>query len=372
MRKALTVITLISSSLLLMSWSVTGHKTVAQIAENHLSARANSCIKLLAGKHSLGSVSSWADEVKNQPQYKNTGPWHYISVPPNLGFAAFERAVKNDKADNIYNALLKNEAILTAATSDLQARSTALKFIVHLVGDIHQPMHVTRIGADRGGNNIQLQYDGKGTNLHQVYDSGLLNHQAVPYQDLAAKLDNGTSPKPTLTDPVMHWLFESYQISNKVYAEVGSKKTLTDAYYQSHIAVVNQRLQLAGLRLANLLNGLFAAPVYNHQLPASPIPEVKTAGEVRAININNVADYVGYKADVSGKVYGYKSFPGLVLVDLGAPYPNQKLTLVLKGNAITLASLINGKQITVTGMLKKRKGKMEIVINDKANLRVAK
>jgi hypothetical protein len=121
----------------------------------------------------------------------------------------------------------------------------ALKFIVHFVGDLHQPMHVSR-AADKGGNTIQVNYDGRGTNLHSLWDSGLLEHGGLNYQQLSEQYDHATSAevKKWQGDAMIVWAWESYQISTRLYQEVDSMKgrSIDNSYYESHIGIVQHRI----------------------------------------------------------------------------------------------------------------------------------
>ncbi|MFD1258566.1 S1/P1 nuclease [Mucilaginibacter terrae] len=92
----------------------------------------------------MADVSSWADQVRNQPDYKYTAPWHYVNLPLGLSYEEFTKTVFNQANDNVYKAILKNTAILTDKASTRKQQAEALKFIIHFVGDLHQPMHVSR------------------------------------------------------------------------------------------------------------------------------------------------------------------------------------------------------------------------------------
>jgi hypothetical protein len=368
MNKIISNIAMVFIAMFLVSWGSTGHKTVAEIAEKHLSEKSKEVIKIFIGSASLASVSTWADDVRSTAGSKNTASWHYLNVPLGLRYADFERAVKSQPDETIYSALLKNEKVLTDPNSELEARVKALKFIVHFVGDIHQPMHVSRV-EDKGGNTIQVRFDEKGTNLHSLWDSKLIEHQGLDYKKLAATIDKGTSDINLNADSPIQWLYESYQISSQLYAEVKkSGAKLNKDYYNQHIEIVNKRLAVAGLRLAMLLNKLFEAPVYNLPLPAKPASEPDNLTEIQKINIDYVSDFVGQQAQITGKVYGIKKFNSLILANLGSAYPNQKLTVVFKGELMKLANDIDGKTISVSGLLTKFKGKPQIVIKDKNEL----
>lgn len=248
---------LIGSAFLFGSWGFFGHKTVATIAENHLTPEAKTAIKVLLGTESLVDVASWADEVRNQPEYKSTAGWHFVNLPVGLSRSQFKDSIQAIKNENLLTALALNESIIRDSAATKAQKTVALKFIVHLVGDAHQPMHVSR-AEDKGGNTIQVQFDGKGTNLHSLWDSRLLDHQGLSILQLSEKDNVGKSKirKWQRATPI-DWLFESYKISSKLYEEVAQNNKLDEAYYQSHIGIVNKRMEIGGIRLAGELNELF-------------------------------------------------------------------------------------------------------------------
>jgi hypothetical protein len=362
----------LSGLVLFIFWGAVGHRTVGSIAQKHLTPKALAGVRDLLGGQSLADVANWADSVRSLPAYKQTGPWHYINLPLGLNYDAFKSRVENMLEANVYSALVAQMQLITDNTVSRERKVAALKFIVHFVGDLHQPMHVSR-EEDKGGNTIQLNYDGQGTNLHAVWDSKLIDHTGLDYQQLAAKYDNAPPAqiRQWQSDPVVKWMWESYQITGQLYAEVDSMhdRSIGQAYYDEHIATVALRLEQAGVRLAGLLNVLFRnGPV----AVGSPDPAVASPADAVpvAIDIKDVASHVDQVVVVSAKVFGYKALSGLTLVNVGAAYPDQPLTVVLKGEAIAIADSLNGKTIRVTGKVELYKGKPEIVVTEKGKIMV--
>jgi len=245
-------------SVCLISWGVTGHRTIGEIAERHLSPQAKTTVDKLLGHETMAEASTWADEIRSaNPE---TGAWHFINVPLGLSFADFETQVKSAAGTNVYKALFNAEFTLKDSKSTQRQQVEALKFIIHFVGDMHQPMHVSR-AEDKGGNTIQLTFNGEDTNLHALWDSKLLDHEGLSYDKLADKFDHATPEQVTKwqSDPVIIWAWESYQISTILYGEVNSDGStkLDKDYYDGHIPVVEIRIEKAGIRLAGLLNNIF-------------------------------------------------------------------------------------------------------------------
>jgi hypothetical protein len=367
-----------SALVLLLSWGAVGHRTVGSIAQKHLTPKALAGVRDLLGGQSLADVANWADSVRSLPAYKQTGPWHYINLPLGLNYDAFKSRVENMLEANVYSALVAQMRLITDNTVSRERKVAALKFIVHFVGDLHQPMHVSR-EEDKGGNTIQLNYDGQGTNLHAVWDSKLIDHTGLDYQQLAAKYDNASPAqiRQWQNDPVVKWMWESYQITGQLYAEVDSMhdRSIGQAYYDEHIATVALRLEQAGVRLAGLLNVLFRngpVPVGSSDPAAAPAvaPAEVPDGVPVGIDIKDAVNYVHQVVVVSAKVFGYKALSGLTLVNLGAAYPDQPLTVVLKGEAIAIADGLDGKTIRVTGKVELYKGKPEIIVTEKGMITV--
>jgi len=109
MKKQIIILALAFIAIILISWGGTGHKTVAKIAENHLTLNTKGAVKALLGDQSMSDVASWADQLRNDPSYSNTGSWHYINAPLGLSFEEFSKTVKAQGPANVYGALLKCE-----------------------------------------------------------------------------------------------------------------------------------------------------------------------------------------------------------------------------------------------------------------------
>lgn len=252
---ALLAAGLLLSSLPAAAWGREGHRTIALIADKHLSRKAAEQVKELLGAEALADVASWADDVRNKPEYKGTGPWHFVNLPLGMGYADFVQQLKGKSEANAYQALNQNLQLLADKKQPREKRIEALKFVVHLVGDIHQPMHVSR-AEDKGGNDIQLQFQGTGSNLHRMWDSGFIQAQALTDAQMAeayANPDKSLAQQWSKASPEQ-WLFESYLLSTRQYSEVPTGSVLDEQYYKKNIADVRLRLQQGGIRLAEVLN----------------------------------------------------------------------------------------------------------------------
>lgn len=344
--------------LLLASWGFKGHRAIATIAQQHLTSNTAYVVSGYLGGQSMADVSTWADENRDP----KTLPWHFLNLPLGLNHEQFVKFVTTSDG-NVYSAILKVEAQLKDKSLTVDQKNEALKYLIHLVGDAHQPMHISR-KEDKGGNTIQLRFDNRGTNLHSLWDSGLINHENSA--DMAKDYDNATPAgiKQWQADSPLEWIWESYQISSQLYAEVKPGQNIDEAYYQKYIPVIRKRIDQAGIRLAGELNKLFN----NASAPAGSLTKA-TPGNLETIELKAVASYVGKTVQVTGQVYSVKDIGSMVLANMGAAYPNQLLTLAFKGNAKGAAATLEGKTITVTGQVIDFKGKPEIVITELTQLK---
>jgi hypothetical protein len=232
------------------AWGPEGHAIVATLAERQLSASARHVVTVLLGGQTLASVASWADEVRDEGR-RETARWHYVRIPRDArGYNATRDCVALPEGDCVIAALRR--FTLTVADSRRMAseRTEALKFIVHLIGDLHQPLHVGLAG-DRGGNEIEVRLFGRPTNLHQVWDTGLITHARLRtgiYVNRLASMgvDSGGTP--------VSWAEEAHALAvNRAYV-VPANRRLGQRYYDANIPVVDRQLARAGARLARVLN----------------------------------------------------------------------------------------------------------------------
>jgi len=374
MRHYTLTASLIVLTIALVAWGQKGHKAIAAIAEKHLTTNAKTIINSYLKGETMSDASTWADEISNDPQYKKTASWHYINLPLGLTKEQFtDYVIKQDK-DNVYTAILKAEANLKDKTLSPAQKNQALKFLIHLVGDAHQPMHVSR-AEDKGGNNVQVRFNGDGTNLHALWDGKLIDHEGLNYTEMAKKYDwaNPEQVKKWQADSPMQWLWESYQVSTQIYDEIQPGGNIDEASYKKSMAIIHLRVAQAGVRLAGELNRLFkdqqATPNAKTAIPSTAIiPATKITStpipKVTEVKLADLKNSVGKNVVVTGKVFSLKDIKSMVLVNIGAAHPNQLLTLALKGNAKKLADKINGKTITVQGTVTMFKGKPEMVVNE--------
>jgi hypothetical protein len=354
---------LVGLSVVLVSWGFKGHRAIATIAQKHLTSNTAYVISSYPKGESMASIATWADENKNT----KTAPWHFLNLPLGLTYDQFVKLV-TESDNNVYSAILKTEASLKDKNLTPEQKNEALKYMIHLVGDAHQPMHISR-KEDKGGNMLQVRFDNKGTNLHSLWDSRLIDHEGLSEADIVKTYDIATATqiKQWQDDSPMEWIWESYQISSEIYKQVKPGQKINEAYYQKYIPVIRKRVDQAGIRLAGELNKLFN----NEQVKVVGITHTLSPlsfQNATLINLEDVKKSTGKFVIVQGKVYSSKDIGSMILVNLGAAYPNQLLTIALKGKAKELGNQINNKMITVEGEVIDYQGKPEIIITDPSKI----
>jgi len=235
------------------SWGLTGHRVVGQIAEIYLTKKAKKGVQKILGNETLADVGNWMDFIKSEPSYDFMKPWHYVTIPEG---ETYESSDKEPKGDVIW-ALNKFIGELKSDTLTMEEQQHALKSLVHLVGDIHQPLHVGD-GTDKGGNDVKLKYFWKSSNLHRVWDSGMIDGQNLSYTEWVTWINHTDKAQVAKWQgaTINEWAMESMAMRSSVYA-IGEEKSINYRYNYDHIAEVDQRLLQAGIRLAGVLNDIF-------------------------------------------------------------------------------------------------------------------
>lgn len=246
------------------AWGRQGHAIVAELAQRRLSPAAEAEVeRLLAAENtkSLADIASWADELRDDPSReelsKATAKLHYINFRSDDCTYVPPRDCPGDQC--VVGGLAKYVSVLADRSQPDATRLEALKFVVHFVGDVHQPLHAG-YRDDKGGNLFQVQFQGKGTNLHSVWDSGLLGTHGNDWRAYAGELDArspATLPPPIapLENPYAQWAEQSCAATRDIYPD-GHK--IDDAYVTAELPVAEGQLRVAGERLAEVLNRALA------------------------------------------------------------------------------------------------------------------
>jgi hypothetical protein len=254
-RVALTALLLLAP-IPAFAWGAEGHEIIAAIALRELSPMARlQAASLLGGDVMLIHDANWADEVREQRP--ETGRWHYVDIP--LGAPGYD-ARRDCRGNDCVVAQIDNDRrVLGDHRASQQVRAEALRFLVHFVGDIHQPLHAVD-NDDKGGNAVRVYMPGDRTNLHRVWDAELVQVLGDNADAIAGAVDHAITPaqrKDWQAGTPADWANESYRIArDEIYPVSRGRRTLRlpASYPGSERLVVRQQLARAGVRLAWLLN----------------------------------------------------------------------------------------------------------------------
>ena len=251
----------------LYAWGGDGHQIVCLIAEERLTPAGKAGIKELLGDANISDaeIASWADNVRRERS--ETGPWHYVDIPTDA--KAFDEQRDGRHGNNVIDKINDFSKVLADKKASKADRAEALKFLVHFVGDLHQPLHCAERNKDRGGNGRLVFFldQPRATNLHSVWDTSILLHHKGRTRifDYAQALNSNITPeraKEWAKGTSEAWANESHDLAvTVVYAGVpegGAPPKLDLAYVQKAEPVIDEQLQRAGVRLAMLLNKCFA------------------------------------------------------------------------------------------------------------------
>jgi hypothetical protein len=258
-----------------LAWGKTGHRVVAAIADTQLSGLARAHIEQILGPgESLDEAATWPDDMRADPSpfwQKTASPWHYVT----LNGTTYDHAPPEGDA---LESLGRFSKMLQDPNASLADKQLALRFVVHLVGDLHQPLHAGKC-CDKGGNDVKVTWMGKPTNLHAAWDSSIVDEEQLSFSELAAKLERHISPSDVIAWSDVNprdWVIESAELRDRVYPTAadmpkpvkGKKRRkhqpvlpdLSYSYFYRFTPVMERRLSQAGVRLAAYLNAIFAEP----------------------------------------------------------------------------------------------------------------
>lgn len=241
------------SALTAYPWGQKGHDTVAYIAECHLSPEAKAATEELLDGRSIVYYANWLDNASHTPEYSFSKTWHYKNIDED---ETFETAKINEKGD-IVTALEKQIAVLRDTTLSKEERSLALKMTVHLLGDIHQPMHLGH-ASDLGGNRWEVRYFKNPTNLHSVWDSKIVESahkwSCSEWQQQIDRADTAQTAEILSLSTPQEWAKETYMISKEVYEKTPQDFNIEYNYIAEWTPLIEQQFLKGGLRLAEVLN----------------------------------------------------------------------------------------------------------------------
>ena len=242
-----------------LAWGQQGHRIVGEIADNYLTAKARAAIQKILGNESMAMASTWADFIKSDTSYRYLIAWHYADFPKGLSYSAVENVLKNDTTTDAYTRLNFLVSELKKKNLPQDKKLMYLRLVIHIVGDIHQPLHVSPDG-DAGGNDIKVSWFGQPSNLHRVWDEQLIDDQKLSYTEYTKWINHTTTTqrKKWQSQSISDWMAESYELSVQLHDAIkDTNQKLSYVYIFKNIGTVNEQLLKGGVRLAGLLNQIF-------------------------------------------------------------------------------------------------------------------
>jgi hypothetical protein len=257
------LLVLIWSPIEAFAWGYTGHRMIAEIAEQFLepeTARQVRDLLAIENVTTLAEVSTWADQIR--AQRPETAPWHYVDIPVHTSAGepkGYDAARDCPNNACVVGKIQEFERVLADRQASERQRLEALEFLAHFIGDVHQPLHASD-DHDRGGHDLPVTFAGRQTNLHAVWDTGIIE-QAVKGDErgyairLAQHVTQPELSQWSQGDPIS-WANESHDVATSVvYDELPHAGILPDSYEAQALPIVNEQLERAGVRLAKVLNG---------------------------------------------------------------------------------------------------------------------
>lgn len=236
-----------------LNWGQNGHRAVGDIAADYLDEDARQALDRVLGHESMAIASTWMDEVRADPAYDHMSDWHWVTIPDGM---SYEETEKNPNGDLIHT--------LQTVISDLKEGGLSakeeeekVKILIHLVGDIHMPLHVGT-GKDRGGNDVDVEWFWESSNLHRVWDSGMIDEKQLSYTELAKSINHPTDQqiREWQSTGILDWAGESMELRELVY-DLPEDKSINYEYMYHKYDIVEKRLLQAGVRLAGVLNEIY-------------------------------------------------------------------------------------------------------------------
>jgi hypothetical protein len=346
-----------------LAWGATGHKIIAEIAFRYLDAQTRKNVLYYLNGMSIEEASNWMDQVRGDRAYDYMRPWHY---------ADFDRGrpattMTGDNIIGILNSTLRD--LENPGQLSREQIRTDLLYLLHLVGDLHQPLHVG-YADDRGGNEYQISFLGSSSNLHKAWDSEIIDYKQAGVPEILSA--HPLSPEQIAAIQqidIVSWANQSRGHLDRVYSVRGHK--IDEAYIATAYPIIESQLLYAGLRLAAILQKYFSG------MPAvrGPVAIPSSA----TITPFDASGHVGKTLTVCGKVFGGKYLENAngapTLINMGADYPDNPFTLVIYGSdrggfTYQPENYLPGKTICVTGEIKRFKGKPEIVVTRQDQIRL--
>ena len=256
MRKLLVIALALCIPAMAFAWGAKGHDIVARVAEENISKRTLRAVEQVLGGHSMVYVANWMDNASHTEEYAYTKTWHYVNVDPEEG--SYSNSAKEAKGDVVV-AIETIVANLKSGELTIEEERAQLMMLIHLVGDMHCPMHAGH-KSDRGGNGTKVKYFGSLKKLHSVWDSDIIESaHRWSHSEWQEQIDraNKKEKKAMAQGRPSDWIEECVALADNVYATSTTGENLSYDYVAYYAPIIESQLLKAGLRLAAILEEIY-------------------------------------------------------------------------------------------------------------------
>ncbi|MGB4415237.1 MAG: S1/P1 nuclease [Paludibacter sp.] len=255
LRKNILTLSLLWITLFASAYDAVGHRIMADIAYQHLTNKARKQCDKALGKHGIIYQATWADEVRSDKNYDYSYKWHYQNLKDSMTTEDLKQLLENPTAEGEHLFYAIN--LMTDRLKKNPSDAEALKFLVHFTGDLHQPMHLGR-AEDLGGNKVEMNWFGKKTNVHAVWDAQITESKNMSYTEFSVYLQDKFKPRKAEFQKftVLQSVEAAYLVRNAIYAY--DKSDANNYHYVYRFAGdLDEMLYRGGIQLANLLNEIY-------------------------------------------------------------------------------------------------------------------
>lgn len=234
-------------------WGRVGHFITGEIAQEYLNEQATERVNEILGDMTWDEATVWMDVVRRTPEFRHTASWHWVTIPDGM---TYEEAEKNPDGD-VIEATERKIALLKSGELSGDDELHAILMIIHMIGDLHQPLHVGT-GEDRGGNDVRVEWLGRSTNLHSLWDTGLLVSWGMEAPQFAEAI-NLITPEVAeewQSTTVRDWAMESVTYREAIY-DLPEGNVIDWEYRNRNFHIKEKRLLQAGVRIAGVLNDIY-------------------------------------------------------------------------------------------------------------------
>lgn len=235
------------------AWGQIGHYLIGYMAERQMKKSTRKKVEKVLYPMSLGRSGTWMDEIRSDPNFDYANTWHYL----NSKNGEYDPSTQ-ERGGNAFEAIQRIKAELKAGGLDPKTEAEKLKMLIHMVEDIHQPLHVGT-GEDRGGNDVKIEFFNQPTNLHALWDSGMIDRQGMSYTEIGNELYRRLTPelKTNYRSATMEdWLKEAVSYRPMVY-NLPENKRISYQYMYENYSIAEERLIAASVRLAQILEEIY-------------------------------------------------------------------------------------------------------------------